>query len=157
MGEEDIHISAWDLKRQYKVSNFGQGRDLMVTQARWRDQVVTQAGMSAPQVCSPAVAQLHKKGPRHRRKICTNSLWLYSYYTQSPPLKNINYIFIYLRVLRWLSRGTIRDRVSSWCNCESPGLRKRSKWVRTPVALLRWLSLKCSWERYKPLILSAIG
>ena len=33
-GEEDVRISAWDLKRQYKVSNFGtQGRDPLVSQA----------------------------------------------------------------------------------------------------------------------------
>ena len=47
-------------------------------------------------VCFPAVAVLRNKGPRHRRKICANSLWLYYYYyyTQSLPSKNknINYI-----------------------------------------------------------------
>ena len=53
-----------------------------------------------PCVCSPAVALLHKNGPRHRRKIWANNLWLYSYFTQMSPSKNknINYIFISLRV-----------------------------------------------------------
>ena len=51
-----------------------------------RDLVVTQADLSAPRVCSPVVALLHKKGPRHRRKICANSLLVYSYYTQSSRL-----------------------------------------------------------------------
>ena len=60
-------------------------------------------------MCSPAVALLHKKGPHHRRKIFANSLWLYSYYTQSSlsKNKNINYIFIYLRVLHCLSSRSI--------------------------------------------------
>ena len=72
-----------------------------------RDPLVTQADLSAPRVCFPAVAQLHKKDPCHRRKICVNSLWLCSFYTQSSLLKNksINYVFIYLGVLRCLSCG----------------------------------------------------
>ena len=62
-----------------------------------------------PRVCSPVVALIHTKGPRHKRKICANSLGLYSNSTQTSPSKNknINYIFIYLRGLRCLSRGTI--------------------------------------------------
>ena len=86
-----------------------------------RYPLVTQADLSAPRVCSPAVALPHKKGPRHRRKICANSLWQYSYYTQSSPSKNknMNYIFIYLRVLRSLSSGSTYDN----------GYRRR-KWIR---------------------------
>ena len=62
-----------------------------------------------PLVCSLAVALLHKKGPCHRRKIYANSLWLYSYCTQTTPSrnKNKNYIFIYIRVFRCLSSGAI--------------------------------------------------
>ena len=76
-----------------------------------RDPLVTQADMSAPRVCFPAVALLHKKGPHHKRKIYGNHLLLYSYYTQSLPSKNknIHYIFIYLGVLRCLSSGAIYD------------------------------------------------
>ena len=44
-----------------------------------RQLQVTQAKLSAPRVCSLAVALLRKKGPRHRKKICTNTFWLYSY------------------------------------------------------------------------------
>ena len=40
--------------------------------------------------------------------------------------------------------------VSSWRNGLSDGLRNRSTWVRTPVALLRSLSGKYPWERYEP-------
>ena len=80
------------------------GRDPVVAQAKGRDTLVAQADLSAPRVCSPAVVLLHNKGPRHSRKICANSLWLYYYYyyTQSSPTKNknLNYIFIYLRVRR---------------------------------------------------------
>ena len=76
-----------------------------------RVPLVTQADLPAPCVCSQAVALLHKKGPCHRRKICANSLWLYSYYTQSLPSKNknMNYIFIHLRVFRCLSSSAIWD------------------------------------------------
>ena len=72
-----------------------------------RDPLVTQADLSAPGVCTPAVALLHKKGLRHRRKKCENSLWLYPNCTQSSlsKNKNIDYIFIHLRVLLCLSRG----------------------------------------------------
>ena len=41
-------------------------------------------------------------------------------------------------------------QMSSWCNGESDGLLNRSKWVRTPVTLLRSLSGKYPWERYEP-------
>ena len=36
-GEENVHTSAWDLKRQYKVSNFG-----LKAEIRYRDVLVTQ-------------------------------------------------------------------------------------------------------------------
>ena len=75
-----------------------------------RDPLVTQADLSAPRVCSSAIALLHKKGPCHRRKIGVNSLWLYSYYTQSSlsKNKNINYIFyISTSFLLFLQRCSI--------------------------------------------------
>ena len=61
-------------------------------------------------MCSPAVALIHTKGLRHRRNICVNFLWLYSYFYTSPSkYRNINHMFIYLLVLRCLSRGAIND------------------------------------------------
>ena len=80
-----------------------------------RDPLVTQADLSAPRVYSPAAAQLHKNGPRQRRKICANSLWLYSNDIQASPSKNknINIIFIYLRVFRCLSCG----QYTTSCSC----------------------------------------
>ena len=76
-----------------------------------RHPLVTQADLSAPGVCSPAIALLRNKGPRHRRKICANSLWLYYCYPQSSPSmnKNINCIFKYLRVRHYFSSGTFCD------------------------------------------------
>ena len=43
--------------------------------------------------------------------MCKFALWLYSYFTQTSPSKNkdINYIFIYLRVFPCLSCGSIYD------------------------------------------------
>ena len=81
-----------------------------------RDSLITQADLSTPHVYSPAVALLHKKGPRYRRKICANSLWLYPYYTQSSPSKNknINYIFIYLQVFHCLSSSSIYVTQCVW-------------------------------------------
>ena len=81
-------------ERQYKVCNFGMKEDPLiaqtkergplvsqakgeiplVSQAMERDPLVTQADLSALGVCSPAVTLLHKKGPRHRRKIYVNYL-----------------------------------------------------------------------------------
>ena len=99
------------LKREYKVCNFGlkersagrssEGERSAGLSNEGRDPLVTQADLSALRVCSPAPAQLHKKGLRHRRKIRANSFWLYSYFTQTSPSKNknINYMFIYQRVL----------------------------------------------------------
>ena len=76
------------------------------------DPLVPQADRPAPRVCSLAVAQLHKKSPCQRRKICANSLWLYSYYSQTSPSKNknIDYTFIDLRVFRCLSSGSVYDK-----------------------------------------------
>ena len=97
----------WSLKRRGKV-----GWSL---KRRQRPTGRLGEPVSPPRVCSPAVALLHKKGPCHRRKICANSLWLYFYYTQLSPSKNenINYIFIYLRVLRCLSSSSIYDTIYS--------------------------------------------
>ena len=120
-----------ELESQYKVSNLGlkaeiRGRDPLVAPAKERNPVVaqtkgkgslvTQVDLSAPHVCSPAVALLHKKSLRQRKKICANSLWLHSNYTKSLPSKNknINYIFIYVRVFRCLSSGAIYDTSFSW-------------------------------------------
>ena len=68
-----------------------------------------EACWSAPRVCSSVVAQLHKKGPHHRRNICVYSFWVYYYFARLFPSKNknINYIFIYLRVFRCLSSGAM--------------------------------------------------
>ena len=77
-----------------------------------RETLVTQADLSAPRVCPPTVALLHNRGPRHRRKICANSLTgCIPTFTQSSPSKNknMNYIFIYLRALRCLSSSAICD------------------------------------------------
>ena len=92
------------LEKQYKVCNFE-----LKTETRWSHKQTCQL----PHVCSPAVALFHTKGPRHRRKICANSLWLYSYFTQTSPLKNkdINPIFIYLRVFRCLYRGSVKKQL----------------------------------------------
>ena len=60
-----------------------------------RDLWVTQANMLCVFSSHCTTSQ---KGPCHRRKIYTNSLWLYFYYTESSPWKNkdINCIFIYI-------------------------------------------------------------
>ena len=101
--------------------------------SKGRDPLVTQADLLAPRVCSWVIAQLHKKSPYHRRKISANSLWLYSYYTQLLPLenKNINYIFIYLRVLHCLSSDFIyvtlwimRPYTNPWWQIQWVALRK---------------------------------
>ena len=91
------------LERQYKVFNFGLKAEIR-SSLKQTSQI--------PRMCSPAIAQLHKKGPHHRRNICVNSLWLYSYFTQTSPSKNkdINYILKYLRVLLCLSSGTVCER-----------------------------------------------
>ena len=114
----------WSLKRRERLAGHSnEGRDRLVAQAKGRDQLATQTKgetrwslkqtCQLHRVCSPAVTLLHKKGPRHRRNICANSLWLYSYLTQTSlsKNKNINYIFIYLRVFRCLSNGSIYDNI----------------------------------------------
>ena len=110
-----------ELERQYKVCNFG-----LKAEIRWSLKRSREIRWSLKQTCwlprvySPAVELLHQKGPRHRRKIRANSLWLYSYFTKTSKSKNknMNYIFIYLQVL-CLSRGMICDLcwwkdISSW-------------------------------------------
>ena len=107
--------------RQRSSSRSHAGKRHACLSTEGRDPLVTQADLSAPRVSSPAVTLLHKKGPRHRRKICANSLWLYSYYTQASPTKNKNtnhvyiYIYIYLRVLRCLSSGAIMRHIFFFC------------------------------------------
>ena len=100
-------ILDWRLVGQAK------GRDLLVSQVKGETRWSLKQTCQLPCVCSPAIALLHKKGPCHRRKICANSFWLYSYFTQTLSLKNknINHIFIYLRVLRCLSSSPIYNIV----------------------------------------------
>ena len=97
-----FHISAWDLKRQYKFCNFGLKADI-----RWSPKQTCQLHRE----CSLTVTLLHKKGHPHSRKIYANSFWLYSWSTQTSfsKNKNINYIFIYIWVLRFRSSGSIYD------------------------------------------------
>ena len=120
MGEEDIHISAWDLKKQYRVCNFG-----LKAEIRWslkrrgrsaglssegRDPLVTQADRSAPPcVFSGRRNTSQKESLPQKKDMWELSLWLYFYYTLllSSKNKNISYIFKYLRVLRCLSSGAI--------------------------------------------------
>ena len=76
------------------------------------DPLATQADLSAPPCVFSSCCTTLQKSPCHRRKTCVNSLWLYSYFTQMSLLKNknINYVFIYLWVLRCLSIGTICNK-----------------------------------------------
>ena len=69
-------------------------------------------------------------------------LWLYPSYTQSSPSKNksINYIFIYLRVFRCLSSGTICDTYLITLSVKQGGIKYQfvslwydSTWNWTPV------------------------
>ena len=69
------------------------------------------------------------------------------------------YIYTYVSCMSYLEVFMIFPDirgVSSWCNVRD-GLRNRSKGVRTPVALLRSLSSKHPWERYKPLYPPSYG
>ena len=116
--EDDVYTSAWDSKRWYKVSNFGLKAEIQWS-LKWKGEVrwslkrrEKPVGHSRRPVSSPCVFTgcrtiSQKRSPPH--KICANSLWLYSYDTLSSlsKNKNINYIFIYLRVLRCLSSGSI--------------------------------------------------
>ena len=79
VGEEDIPISAWDLKRQYKVFNFGQkaeirwslirGGDPLVSQAK-RDPLITQANLSAPRVFSGCPTTSQKVLAQQKKDMC---------------------------------------------------------------------------------------
>ena len=82
-----------------------------------RDPLVTPADLSAQCVCSPAVTLHHKKGPRHRRKICVNYFSLCSYNTQSTPSnnKNIDYIFIYTSPSLFVRQFDMRHQ-TPWCS-----------------------------------------
>ena len=96
----------------------------ILTHGTWKDNITfvildwrwITTGNSRRPVSSPcvflAVALHHKKAPCHKRKICANSLWQYSYYTQSSPSKNknMNHSVIYLRVFRCLFSGAICNR-----------------------------------------------
>ena len=84
--------------RQRFSGHLTKGRGPLVSEAKGRNPLVTQAYLLYSHVCSPAVELRHKKGPRHKRKICANSHWLCSHDIQSSlsKNKNINYIFIYL-------------------------------------------------------------
>ena len=92
-GEGDVHISAWDLKRQYKVCNF-----VLNAEIRLRDPLVTRANISAPLcVFSGRCSNPHKGSLPQKKDICELSLWLYSYFTQTSPSKNKNKItFLYI-------------------------------------------------------------
>ena len=104
-----------ELERQYKVCNFGLKAEIQWSIKQRGDvcwslkQRERPAGHSSRPVSFLWVfsgyCTTSQKGPCHRRKICANFLWLYSYNIQSSPSKNenINYIFIYLRVFHCLS------------------------------------------------------
>ena len=127
-GEEDVHTSAWDLKRKQKVCNLELKVEIRWSlkrrgkvrwslkqrgEVRWSlNRKETRCLSSRPVSFSCVFSgrrTISQKGSQHRRKIGANSLWLYSYYTQSSPSKNknINYICIYLRVFRCVSSGAI--------------------------------------------------
>ena len=74
-----------------------------------RDTLVTQADLSAPhpRVFLGRRTTLQEGSPPQKKDMCELSL------TSSPSKnKNINYIFIYLRVFRCLSSGMICDKIS---------------------------------------------
>ena len=92
MDKEDIYISAWDLKRQHKVCNFGLKVEICWSLKRrerptscsseeerptgnsseGREPLVTQADLSASRVWSPAVALLHKTVPATEERYVRN-------------------------------------------------------------------------------------
>ena len=96
------------LERQYKVCNLGQKAEIHWSLNRrgrstglsseGRDPLFTHGDLSAPLcVCSPAVALLHKEGPRHRRKIGANSLCLYSCLHTNVTVKEWKYkLYLYI-------------------------------------------------------------
>ena len=103
-----------------------------------RDQLFTLVSLAVPHVCSPVVALLHKMCPFHRRQICANSLWLYFYFTHTLPSKNknINYIFMYLRILRCLSCSSIYNKANyqpslKLSKLDEPDIRNTPGEVRT--------------------------
>ena len=106
MGEEACSYFCVGVERQYKVCYFG-----LRGETYWSPKQTCQL----PSVWFPAVAQIHRKGLRHSRKLCVNSLslslslWPYAYFPQTSPSKNknINYVLIYQRDIRCLSSGTI--------------------------------------------------
>ena len=99
-----------------------------------RDLLATQANLSA---------LLCVFSGRHKKKMCANFLWLYSYFTETSlsKNKNINYIFIYLQVLCCLSSGSICDTSAQ------TGFNTRSEFNRV-FLLLNWSALLCthSWR-----------
>ena len=120
MGEE---ACSWDLKnnirsvildwRKISAGHSSEGERSVGLSSKGRDPLVIHANLSAPPyVFSGRSAHTHKGSPPQKKDMCELSLWLYSYFTQTSPSKNknTNYIFIYLRVLRCLSSGTICDR-----------------------------------------------
>ena len=104
-----------ELERQYKVCNFRLKERFRWLLKRKGDIRLSlkRRGRSASLPRKPVSFPCVFPG-RHRRKICANSLWLYSYFTQTSPSKNknINYIFINLQVLRCLSSVMICDTVA---------------------------------------------
>ena len=103
------------VERLYKVCNFRLKREI-----RWSLKQTCQF----PRMCSPAVTLLHKKGPSHRRKICANFLWLYSYSSQTSPTKNKNILYIY----EFFQRFNIRHQCwSSSKNLSTSALCRHKK------------------------------
>ena len=85
-----------------------------------------------------------QKGSSPQMKICANSLWLYSYFTQTSPSKNknINYIFIYLQVFPCLSSGAICDRIFIYFFFHNLYLAIGFlTWISLPVSKLSTLAL----------------
>ena len=99
MGEE---ACSWDLKDNIRS---------VILDWRQRPTGHSSRPASSPMSVLQPSFLYTQKGPRHRRNICADSLWLYSYFTQTSPSKNknINDIFIYLCVLRCLSSSTMSN------------------------------------------------
>ena len=76
--------------------------------------LVSQANLSASLCVFSCRRTPSQKGSQPQKKDMCKLYLLYFYNTQSSPSKNknINYIFMHLRVLRCLSSGSIYDRVS---------------------------------------------
>ena len=113
MGEEDIHISAWDLKRKYEVCNFGRK---VVTHWPLKRRAWSTGHSSKPVgflVCVLWPLHYFTKSVPTTEERYVQTLGMYSYCTQTLPSKNenINYIFIYLRVFRCLSSSATYDTI----------------------------------------------